>query len=214
MNRRRALQSLSAGVLSLCGCLNRTRAVVDSSTDRSPPPDVRRTIDVSAVSDGDLAAIDIEPSVAVVRPFVTDDHTARVRLSLRTDRTSPVTMSRTRCPPADVHAATRQGGDPKLVLLAAEEWSADPATPECWRPDRRDFAVGQPCGPADLTIPADEPLTRTYEVWDHPDNDSCMPPGEYAFGETYRSDDREYGWGFTLAVRDPARTASNASRHA
>lgn len=168
--------------------------------------DVRQTIAIESTSRGEFADGPIVPEASVVESAVTDDRPAQVELSLANQADDPWTGRRTVCPPADAHVAARTDGDvhtdgdARLVLLLADEQSFEPANPDCWRPRFEDFDVGAPCGPEEVTIPAGETVVRTYEVWDHPKNEDCMPPGEYEFGETYQVDDREIEWRFTLAV--------------
>lgn len=166
----------------------------------STDTDVRRTVRIESVTGDDFGDVAIAPGAEVVEPTVTDTHTAEVAISLTNRGDESRTLQTDRCPPADVHVATRTDGNAMLALLLADEQSFEPATSECWRPRLQDFEVGEPCGPGETTIPASETATRTYEVWDHPKNEACMPPGEYEFGETYEIDGQEFEWRFTLAV--------------
>lgn len=205
MNRRRVLRALGPGVVSLSGCatLRRFRSQDRSTMTRTSPEDVFRTVTVESLDTDRLAQLDVEPSVEVVEPTVTGEHTGRVELSLTNRGDGPQTVGYESCPPADEHTASRSDGEGRLVLLRADEQAFEPASEECWRPSEMDFFVGEPCGPAELDVGAGETLTRTYELWDYPKNDRCMPPGEYRFGETYRVDGREYEWTFTVRVAEP-----------
>lgn len=205
MNRRRVLRTLGPGVVALGGCtsLRRFRSQNQTTMPRTPPEDAFRTVTVESLETGQLAQFDLEPSVVVVEPTVTDDHTGEVALSLTNGGDRRLTLGYESCPPADAHTASKSGGDARLVLLRSDERAFEPAAEECWRPSEMDFFVGEPCGPAELDVDAGETLTRTYELWDYPKNDRCMPPGEYRFGETYRVDGREYEWTFTVRVAEP-----------
>lgn len=207
MNRRRVLGTLGLGTFSLGGCMSlRTRYSKDQPTShmtRTPATDAFRTITLASLETDQLTRLDVEPSVEVVESAVTDEHTARVELSLTNEGDRRRTLTYESCPPADEHTASRSDGDGNLVLIRSDEQDFTPASEECWRLSEMDFFLGEPCGPEELVVNAGETLRRTYELWDYPENERCMPLGEYRFGETYRIDGREHEWGFVVRVAEP-----------
>lgn len=207
MNRRRILRTVGVTLGSLGGCAGsrpiRSGTRTTSRTTSSPAEDGHRTIAAIAIRTGNLSEIDLEPSVEILESAVTDERAGKLELSLTNESDRQRTLAYEPCPPADEHTASRVDGDANLVLLRSDEQDFDPASEECWRLSEMDFFVGEPCGPAELAVDADETLTRTYELWDHPKNERCMPPGEYRFGETYRIGRREFEWWFVVRVDEP-----------
>lgn len=207
MNRRRILRTAGVAFGSLGGCAGsrpiRSGTRTTSRTTSSPAEDGRRTIAAIAIQTGNLSEIDLEPSVEILESAVTDERPGKLELSLTNESDLRRSLAYESCPPADQHTAVRRDGDANLVLLRSDEQDFDSASEECWRLSEMDFFVGEPCGPAELVVDADETLGRTYELWAYPKNERCMPPGEYQFGETYRIRGREYEWKFVVRVDEP-----------
>jgi len=73
---------------------------------------------------------------------------------------------------------------------------------DCWEPEST-----QKLGNADIlrerTLSAEEELTRTYELWGSPTDESCMPTGKFTFRQGYEfaESNKRFHWSFTLAVK-------------
>lgn len=177
-SRRRALRLLGcAPVAGFAGCLSGPLGRRESPT--AEPVDVSFT--------------------ATVEQSFTVEHPARVRITLANEGDEPFAMSVLHGieGPLSVIESRETGGDATLFLLAdppdgdhetppgapcesGEYAIPDVRTDDCWRP-----ACDIPRVTAHYAIPvaAGESLEWPYVVLDA-FNDTCLPPGSYAFEET------------------------------
>lgn len=177
-SRRRALQFVGAAAATgLAGCLS-------GPLDRGETP-TAEPVDVSFT--------------ATVEQSFTVEHPARITITFANDGDEPLAMSVLHGieGPLSVIEGHQDGGDATLILLAdppegdhetppgapcesGEYAIPDMRTDGCWRP-----ACEIPRVTAHYAIPvaAGETLDWPYVVLDA-FNDTCLPPGSYAFEET------------------------------
>jgi hypothetical protein len=180
----------------------------ETTTDRT---DVQRTI---TLADQDTApekyGVDLE--VEMLETVVTDEHTARLRLTT-TNTGGNGYISRFSCPP---FSKSEGGSDrpPGLWLYPANRTQSLDRTGARWTEDRepddsRGFnAAGCGGGGGGPTTPASTPHSVEYAVWDDYQFDGYLVPGRYRFVDTVLvqlkdenpPDADEVRWGFSLDV--------------
>jgi hypothetical protein len=221
--RRRLLASVPAAAFGVgtVGCLGRSGSEEDDrSTDTTPRfevtvGDVREyttadELPLRNVGEGvaeyeqrhgerptfrGLSDYGVEPTVTVVRPTVTADHTARLRVELHNRSDDPATF---RTLNGRLLGAPQSVGDGRLVLATpdADVERAD----DCWR-SARGFAFE--LGRGTVRIPPGERVSTDRDVWG---NDRCPAPGSYLFLQRYDDPDLNEGeltdvyWSFGVAL--------------
>lgn len=198
MNRRRLLAVLGTGAFG--GCLDRriTDFVADRTT-RAGPSNGEPLARASIESTDDPSENDVSPSVEVVEPSITTDHTARLRVTLTNDGDDPVEVESGR---RKVFGAFYSEGDAPKLLLASFDWSLESVGETCWRPEGR---VEPSDVVASYRLAAGERVSLDAEVWDAPSNEGmCLQAGTYRFEHEYHlgpdGSSSEFTWGFDLSV--------------
>lgn len=185
-SRRRFLQTLAGGVpIALAGC-----------STLASPRNAETSLGPTATGDPDgLSDRDISFDVTVLDQS-TGTHPARIRLELENTSSTVLTIYTGVMLFTNI-IGVRTSGFGKLVIyppgadLVATETAPDedarrptPTTPidGCWQL-RPEVLL-----PATMLIHELEPgegISYEYLVYDHRDNEACMPAGEYEFSEGY-----------------------------
>jgi hypothetical protein len=205
VNRRRLLRTTAALSLPLsaAGCAARP-PVADGGDDtdgRSPSATT-----VSVVDPDDQPDVPVEYGAEMAEPTATDDHPARLRVTLRNPTDETVALGEERA--VVFHHVT---SDDALYLLPAGDHADDPVEPGCWRLTEG-IAIATYYGT--LSLDPGERLAAESHVYGHPGlpEGDCLPAGDHRVVAAGRAgggeravvdgDAADYEWGFTLRV-DP-----------
>lgn len=201
MKRRTFLAAAAAG--SLAGCLNPARGGTGETTD-TLQPDSPTAEDGSKMRRIVVESVDSFPSdwplsgsVTATVPSSTEDHPARIQISVTNDTTSSRSVESGRRP---VFGNFFSEGDGPRLLLAPPDWDLESDDAGCWRPKGR---IKPPNVVASYQLGANETRSILAEVWTDPEADMCPPTGSYRFEHEYRlcdDGDRTTRWGFVLSV--------------
>jgi hypothetical protein len=144
-----------------------------------------------------LSDYGVEPAVTAVRPTVTADHTARLRVELCNRGDDAVSF---RTLNGRLLGAAQSMGGGRLVLATPE---ADVERADgCWR-SARGFAFELERGT--VRIPADDCVSSRLDVWG---NRRCPEPGSYLFLQRYDDPDLNEGelndvhWSFRVDLEE------------
>lgn len=161
-----------------------------------------RTVELD-YADPPPTAYDLDLQVALTWPEITTDETALVHVGLKNLAATERTVQVGSFVPFSAYDSVDE--DPGLALLPATReteresddcWTV--GTDVIWEPLIEDFVDLAPC----------EAVWGAFELWNHPDNDACLPPGEYRFESPYElgavteTDSAGFYWGFELRVRE------------
>jgi len=220
--RRRQLLRLGAAALpvALAGCTS-TGGPDDPGTTGSPtsgptstptdtpsptPSPTPRGTPVEVVSRADGPDVPVEYDATMAEPLATDDHPARVRVTIRNPTDSAVVLGEERA--VQFHHVTSEDG--ALYLLPAGGRVEEFADPGCWRLTDG-VAVAEYYGtlavPAGGSIDAESSVLGSAAL---PEG-ACLPSGEHRVLTSGRAagdadavlqggDATDYEWGFTLRV--------------
>lgn len=216
VNRRQLLQ-LVGGTLpvALAGCTGQPPDDGTDPTDTSSPSPFPspspttssegRRIEVGSRADQPDAPVAYE--VGMVESIATDEHPARLRVTIANKSDSAVTIGEER----DVQFHHVSSAGHELYLHPAGDGGDDgPVEAGCWR--LTDY-VAVPEYYGTIEIPAGDEVSGESFVYGHPElpDDVCLPDGEHqltttgraAEGEEFHDDSTdhvEFEWGFSLQV--------------
>lgn len=227
MDRRGLLASVSVTALLGTGCLGRLGDTgTDPGSRRSAVADPRFTVSVGDVREYTTAAelplrnvsegiaeyeerhgerptfrglsdYGVEPEITALRPTITADHTARIRVALcnRSDEPAVFRTLNGRL------LGAPQSMDEGRLVLATPNAGVEKAD-DCWR-SARGFAFDLDLGT--VRIPAGECVSTDLDVWG---DDRCPAPGSYLFLQKYDDPELNDGelndvyWSFTVEIDD------------
>ena len=199
MNRRRFLGCCGASVpLLLSGCV-RPPGTGNGSSD----------VSVEIVSRDDQPEAPVEYAVEAVEPLATDEHPARLRVSITNRSDAAVVVGEERA--VQFHHVASE--DRALYLHPAGEGAGDaPVEPGCWRLTEH---VGVPEYYGTVALDPGESVRGESYVYGHPDlpADACLPAGDHRVRtQGSGGDDEEavaggeggtaFEWGFTLRLAE------------
>lgn len=201
MFRREALALGGLGLpFIISGCLQAPGGGDGSSADR---------ISVTVIVREDQPDISVEYDVELVDSVATNEHPARLRISITNRSDGPVVLGEER----DVQFHHIESTDKSLYLHPAEDeiW-VGPVEPGCWQLTEY-VAVPEYYGT--VSISSGETLRADSYVYGHPElpRGTCLPTGDYRLETTGiagddeeaihdESDVIEFQWGFTLRVAE------------
>jgi len=210
MNRRAFLvsaASLSAGCIGVSSQSSTTKSTQTAgptqtttqpdgspSTTTAPHLEESRTLSITNLSQGNLGLGGLSAAATLPTNTVTEQHPARIQLTISAP--TETNISYRVCRPGNIHFAERTNSSNELVL---REGDLSNGAPDCWR-ITTPLDWGQPCQTKSATITPSSPFTRTYIVWNHPENPSCFPTGTYHVEDSVTEDETTYAWSFDLRV--------------
>lgn len=213
MRRRRVLRLGTATLpLALAGCTSlgdpgsEDTEPSTASPTSSPSPTPEGT-PVRVASTDEQPDVPVEYGVAMAEPLATDEHPARIRVTIRNPTDSEVVLGEERA----VRFHHVIGEDGALYLLPAGSRVEHFAEPACWRLTDH-VAVAAYYGT--LAIPADGSVSAESFVLGSADlpEGACLPTGEHRVVTSGRAaasadpilggggDATDFRWGFTLRV--------------
>ena len=221
MRRRQVLRlGVAALPVALAGCTS-TGGADGGSTDTASPSTASPTptstpspspsptpagTPVEVVSTDENPEIPVEFGAAMADPLATDEHPARLRVTIRNPTDSEVVLGEERA--VRFHHVTSEDGT--LYLLPAAGRVEEFAEPGCWR---LTDGVAVPEYYGTIAVPAGESITAESSVLGNVDlpEHACLPSGEHRVVTNGRAagdadailqggDATEFEWGFTLRV--------------
>ena len=214
MHRRRVLHLGAAALpVALAGCASSGGPSGSGGTESptatptpSPTPTPAGT-PIGVVSTDDQPDVPVEYGATMVEPLATDEHPARLGVTIRNPTDSAVVLGEERA--VQFHHVTSEDG--ALYLLPAGSRAEEFAEPGCWRLTEG-VAVATYYGT--LAVPAGESVSAESYVLGSDDlpEGACLPTGEHRVVTRGRAaaseepilgggdDATEFEWGFTLRV--------------
>lgn len=174
---------------------------MNSNTTEDDAADAVRTIEITS-QDRTSETERLKVGAEVVNSNITEKNPGKIRVALRNQADRALV--------AEVGSRVPFSGyetidtEPGLALLHS---SQTPDAPEgsCW--DLQTDTIQIPMIVDTVELAPCESVSKTFEVWNHPKNDSCLPRGKYRFESHYaigrhtETDRPEFRWGFELELR-------------
>ncbi|MGA9401358.1 hypothetical protein [Haladaptatus sp.] len=160
------------------------------------------TVRVVTVADaGSFETGGITGSLSLRKSKITHAHTAELVLSLRNRSSESVTLSYDRPRGLDLVTGTKSSGTARALLVGeGTNWTRTDDCWDCWRPDARVLERGVPDQERSITVPSGGTWEKTYQLWNHPENTSCLPRGTYEFARVFRRNDAKSTWRISLSI--------------
>lgn len=187
------------------GTTDGTRTTEENSTTETTrnqgvttTPSASGTGRVVTVADaGSFETGGITGSLSLRKSKITDAHTAELVLAPESSSES-VTLSYDRPRGLDLVTGTKSSGTARTLLVGeGTNWTR---TDGCWRPDTRVLERGVPDQERSITVPGGGTWEKTYQLWNYPENTSCLPQGTYEFARVFRRNDARSTWRFSLSL--------------
>lgn len=185
MYRREILASCTLGLSALSGCISRGQT--------SPDPQEQRKISVGD-TEPDLPA-SLEADVLIKRERITSEKTALVEITLHNIGSTAYTLLG-----GSEFPFSRIGSEDGAWFLLDGE-NPEKSGSACWEPKSHRH-IGDSDVAYEYTVEPDDEYAEQFELWGNPEDDICMPTGEFWFEHSYRDTERKmsYSWRFSVMV--------------
>lgn len=160
-----------------------------------------RTVELG-YADPPPIAYDLDLQVSLSRAQITTDETVQVHVGLKNLAATEQTVQVGSYVPFSSYESVDE--DPGLALLPTTR-GTERESPDCW--NMRNDVIHEPLLEDLVDLAPCEAVWGAFELWNHPDNDACLPPGKYRFESPYElgamteTDTARFHWGFELRVR-------------
>ncbi|WP_150123145.1 hypothetical protein [Haladaptatus sp. R4] len=153
---------------------------------------------VTVADAGSFETGGITGSLSLRKSKITDAHTAELVLSLRNRSSESVTLSYDWPRGLDLVTGTKSSGTARALLVGeGTNWTR---TDDCWQPDARVLERGVPDQERSITVSGGGTWEKTYQLWNYPENTSCLPRGTYEFARVFRRNDAKSTWRISLSL--------------